>query len=57
MPYRRLLEKYAHWEKQAQVMGGAEGECPSDIEEVITPGERELAKKVSYNIDKYVHFH
>ena len=51
--FRRLLDRYAHWEKQqAQLGGGAEDPTASDLEEVITPAEREVAEKIKFNIEK-----
>lgn len=45
---RRLLEKYAQWERQQ----ASQGEDEVEIEEAITPTEREAAEKVKLNIEK-----
>ena len=45
---RRLLEKYAQWERQQT----SQEEDEVEIEEAITPTEREAAEKVKLNIEK-----
>ena len=54
--FRRLLEKYAHWERQQAVQGGGAGgvaeEETVELEEAITPSEREAAEKVKFSIEK-----
>ena len=54
LPYnRRLLDKYLQWEKQQALLEGvAEGAESGELEEMITPKEREAAEKVKFNIEK-----
>ncbi len=54
LPYnRRILDKYLQWEKQQTLLEGvAEGAESGELEELITPKERETAEKVKFNIEK-----
>ena len=46
---RRLLEKYGTWEKQQ----GREGEgVVGEVDDIITPSEKEMAEKIKFNIEK-----
>ena len=49
---RRLLEKYTQYEQQVAELQAREGGGEEEIEEVLTPDEKDKAQKVKKTIEK-----